>query len=69
MTAGEHMSPYSGRVDVLHTYRAVLPRDILDTLKQQALINISLRTTRRARNFQESAEHVSYLVIIFKISG
>ncbi len=69
MTAGEYMSPYSGGVDVLHTYRAVLPRDILNTLKHQALINISLLTTKWARNFQESGEHFSYLVIIFKISG
>ncbi len=69
MTAGEHMRPYSGRVDVLHTHRAVLPRDILNTLKQQARINISLRTTKWARDFQESGEHLSYLVIIFKISG
>jgi len=64
MATREHMSPYSGRVDVLHTHRAVLPRHVLNTLKTQTLLNNSLMTTKS--NVQESGEDFpSYLVIIF----
>lgn len=60
MAAREHMSPYSGCVDVLHTHRAVLPGDVLNTLKRQALLNISQNDQVTYKN-QEKTFHTLWL--------